>query len=148
MSDFSAASGKGRPSQSDSLSAAQRAAVTRLLRVSPIADELGRRFHRAGHELHLVGGAVRATLLDRLGEVLAFAPGSQPDRTRGVLAGWAEAIWETGREFGTIGAAKRGLRLEITTYRAETYDGTSRNPVVQYGTSLVDDLGRRDFTIN
>src|SRR5262245_10960598 len=148
MSDFSAASGKGRPSQSDSLSAAQRAAVTRLLRVSPIADELGRRFHRAGHGLHLVGGWGRDAVWDRLGDDRGCATSAQPDQTLGGLAGWAEAIWETGREFGTIGAAKRGLRLEITTYRAETYDGTSRNPVVQYGTSLVDDLGRRDFTIN
>ena len=71
-----------------------------------------------------------------------------PDQTLAVLAGWAEAIWETGREFGTIGAQRRGLRLEITTFRADAYDGVSRNPVVQYGESLIDDLSRRDFAIN
>jgi poly(A) polymerase len=38
--------------------------------------------------------------------------------------------------------------LEITTFRAEAYDGISRNPVVRYGKSLVDDLARRDFAIN
>jgi poly(A) polymerase len=130
------------------LSAAQRRAVAELLRVSPIADELGRRFAKAGHELHLVGGSVRDALLGRLGDDLDFATDAHPDATLGVLKGWAEATWETGREFGTIGASRDGLRLEITTYRAEAYDGVSRNPVVRYGTSLLDDLRRRDFAVN
>ncbi|MDG4834744.1 CCA tRNA nucleotidyltransferase [Solwaraspora sp. WMMD1047] len=130
------------------LTAAQRNAVAELLRVSPVADELGRRFTRAGHELHLVGGSVRDALLGRLGDDLDFCTDAHPDQTLRVLAGWAEAIWETGREFGTIGAQRGGLRLEITTFRAESYDQVSRNPVVRYGTSLVEDLGRRDFTVN
>ncbi|MFC6019114.1 CCA tRNA nucleotidyltransferase [Plantactinospora solaniradicis] len=130
------------------LTTAQRNAVAELLRVSPVADELGRRFASAGHELHLVGGSVRDALLGRLGEDLDFATDAHPDETLRLLKGWAEATWETGREFGTIGAQRDGLRLEITTYRAESYDQVSRNPVVEYGTSLSDDLRRRDFTIN
>ncbi|ROT33634.1 CCA tRNA nucleotidyltransferase [Micromonospora sp. HM5-17] len=138
----------GRGSAASRLSAAQRNAVAELLRVSPVADELGRRFARAGHELHLVGGSVRDALLGRLGEDLDFATDAHPDQTLRLLKGWAEATWETGREFGTIGAQRGGLRLEITTFRAESYDHVSRNPVVEYGTSLVDDLRRRDFTVN
>jgi len=130
------------------LTAAQRNAVAELLRVSPVADELGRRFARAGYELHLVGGSVRDALLGRLGEDLDFCTDAHPDETLRIVKGWAEAIWETGREFGTIGAQRGGLRLEITTFRAEAYDQVSRNPVVEYGTSLVEDLKRRDFTIN
>jgi poly(A) polymerase len=140
------------------LTAAQRRAVTELLRVSPVVDELGRRFAAAGHELHLVGGTVRDALLGRLGNDLDFATDARPDQTLAVLAGWAETTWETGREFGTIGAAKTvtgsgsagraRLQLEITTFRAEAYDGVSRNPLVQYGNSLADDLQRRDFTVN
>ncbi len=118
------------------------------MRVSPIADELGRRFQAAGHELHLVGGSVRDALLGRLGDDLDFCTDAHPDQSLAVLKGWAEATWETGREFGTIGAQKKGLRLEITTYRAEVYDGVTRNPAVRYGTSLRDDLMRRDFTVN
>src|SRR5262245_27184699 len=128
--------------------AAQRRAVAELLRVSPVADELGRRFEAAGHELHLVGGSVRDALLGRLGQDLDFATSAHPDRTHELLAGWAEAIWETGREFGTIAGQRGGLRLEITTFRAEAYDGKSRNPVVRYGQSLEDDLRRRDFAVN
>ncbi|MEU8420029.1 CCA tRNA nucleotidyltransferase [Micromonospora sp. NPDC048835] len=130
------------------LTGAQRNAVAELLRVSPVADELGRRFVRAGHELHLVGGSVRDALLGRLGDDLDFCTDAHPDETLRIIKGWAESIWETGREFGTIGAQRDGLRLEITTFRAESYDQVSRNPVVVYGTSLDEDLKRRDFTIN
>ena len=130
------------------LTAAQRNAVAELLRVSPVADELGRRFARAGHELHLVGGSVRDALLGRLGEDLDFCTDAHPDETIRILKGWAESIWETGREFGTIGAQRDGLQLEITTFRAEAYDQVTRHPVVEYGTNLIDDLKRRDFTIN
>jgi poly(A) polymerase len=130
------------------LNAAQQNAVAELLRVSPVADELGRRFGAAGHELHLVGGSVRDALLGRLGDDLDFCTDARPEQTLAVVQGWADAIWETGREFGTIGIQKDGLRLEITTFRAEAYDGITRNPVVQYGSSLLDDLERRDFTIN
>jgi poly(A) polymerase len=133
---------------SSRLSHAQRNAVSELLRVFPIADELGKRFQAAGHELHLVGGSVRDALLGRLGDDLDFCTDAHPDQTLAVLKGWAEATWETGREFGTIGAQKKGLRLEITTYRAEVYDGVTRHPVVRYGTVLQDDLLRRDFTVN
>jgi poly(A) polymerase len=135
-------------STTNNLTAAQRDAVTELLRVSPVADELGRRFAAAGFELYLVGGSVRDALLRRLGDDLDFCTDARPDDTLRLLTGWAEATWETGREFGTIGARRRGLRLEITTYRAEAYDGVTRNPVVAYGTSLLDDLRRRDFTVN
>src|SRR5262247_3453733 len=119
------------------LSAAQRNAVAELLRVSPVADELGRRFAAAGHELHLVGGSVRDALLGRLGDDLDFATSAHPDQTLGLVKGWADSIWTTGAEFGTIGVARRGLRLEITTYRAEAYDRVGRNPIVRYGTSLM-----------
>jgi poly(A) polymerase len=130
------------------LNSAQKNAVAELLRVSPVADDLGRRFAAAGHELHLVGGSVRDALLGHLGDDLDFCTDARPDQTLDVVKGWADAIWETGREFGTIGVAKNALRLEITTFRAEAYDGVTRNPAVEYGDNLLDDLRRRDFTIN
>ncbi len=127
--------------------AQQREALGRLL--PPVADDLGKRFEKAGFELYLVGGTVRDALLGRLGDDIDFTTNATPDETIGVLRGWASTIWEIGREFGTIGAQRgHGPKLEITTFRAEAYDGVSRNPVVRYGTSLVDDLSRRDFAIN
>ncbi|HLL66582.1 MAG TPA: CCA tRNA nucleotidyltransferase [Micromonosporaceae bacterium] len=130
------------------LTGAQRRAVTELLRISTIADEVGHRFAAAGHELHLVGGSVRDALLGRLGDDLDFATSATPEETLRIVDGWAEAVWTTGAEFGTIGASRRGLRLEITTFRADAYDRVSRNPTVRYGTDLAEDLRRRDFTVN
>jgi poly(A) polymerase len=132
----------------DNLSDAQRRAVAELMRVSPVADELGKRFAAAGHEIHLVGGSVRDALLGKLGDDLDFATSAHPDETQRILSGWAEALWTTGIDFGTVGAARHGLRLEITTFRAEAYDRVTRNPIVNYGTNLLDDLKRRDFAIN
>ncbi|MGN9908026.1 CCA tRNA nucleotidyltransferase [Phytohabitans sp. LJ34] len=137
-----------KTSNATGLTDAQRNAVAELMRVSPIADELGRRFTKAGYELHLVGGSVRDALLGRLGDDLDFTTDARPDDILRVLEGWAETTWETGREFGTIGAQRHGLRLEITTFRSDAYDGVTRNPVVQYGDNLLDDLRRRDFTVN
>jgi poly(A) polymerase len=65
-----------------------------------------------------------------------------------LVEGWAEATWDAGIAFGTVGVAKHGQRIEITTYRAESYDPASRKPEVSYGDSLTDDLVRRDFAMN
>lgn len=146
MSDTSSAAVS--PQLARELSEAQRRAVAELLRVSPIADEAGRRFEAAGHELHLVGGSVRDALLGRLGDDLDFATSARPEETLKIIEGWAQSIWTTGAEFGTIGLSRDRLRLEITTYRAEAYDRVSRNPIVRYGTTLLDDLRRRDFAVN
>ena len=53
-----------------------------------------------------------------------------------------------GRAFGTIGCRKGEWQVEITTYRSEAYDPTSRKPEVDFGDNLDGDLGRRDFTVN
>lgn len=126
----------------------QQNAVRELLRVAPVAGELGERFADAGHPLHLVGGSVRDAFLGRLGDDLDFTTAARPEQVQALLDGWAEATWDTGIAFGTVGAQRRGFRIEITTYRAEAYDRTSRNPVVSYGDSLADDLARRDFAVN
>ena len=126
----------------------QRAAVTELLRVFPVADELGRRFAKAGHELHLVGGSVRDALLGRLGNDLDFTTDARPEQILMLVKGWAESTWDTGIAFGTVGVVKKGLQLEITTFRTDQYDGESRNPSVTFGDSLAGDLLRRDFAVN
>ncbi|MGQ0776451.1 MAG: CCA tRNA nucleotidyltransferase [Pseudonocardiales bacterium] len=130
------------------MSRAQRNAVVELLRVAPTADELAARFVAVGHSLYLVGGSVRDALLGRLGTDLDFTTDARPDTTQAILAGWADAVWDTGIAFGTVGAEKSGTHYEITTYRADRYDRVSRNPDVVFGDTLEGDLGRRDFTVN
>ncbi len=73
-----------------------------------------------------------------------------PPRTRlwTSSGGWADAHWEIGRDFGTIGLRKGPSVIEITTFRTDVYDRQSRKPEVAFGRSLADDLVRRDFTVN
>nr|WP_209310563.1 CCA tRNA nucleotidyltransferase [Streptomyces spiramenti] len=119
-----------------------------MLRVSPVADDLARRFNEAGYSLALVGGSVRDALLGRLGNDLDFTTDARPDDVLRLVRPWADAVWEVGIAFGTVGCQKQDFQIEITTYRSEAYDRTSRKPSVSYGDSIEEDLVRRDFTVN
>jgi poly(A) polymerase len=125
-------------------------AISSLLTVPEAADELGALFAAAGHELYLVGGSVRDALLgaSHADADLDFATDARPEQVQEIARDWADSTWDVGIAFGTVGLARRGVRFEITTYRSEAYDRTSRKPEVSYGDSLDDDLSRRDFTIN
>ena len=79
---------------------------------------------------------------------LDFATSARPDDTERLLRGWADAVWDMGRDFGTIGCRKGDWQVEVTTYRSDSYDPTSRKPAVDFGDTLTGDLGRRDFTVN
>ncbi|WP_033291429.1 CCA tRNA nucleotidyltransferase [Amycolatopsis jejuensis] len=127
---------------------AQQNAVTELMRVSPLADELAERFERAGHSLYLVGGSVRDALLGRLSSDLDFTTDARPDRVLQIVGEWADAVWDVGIAFGTVGVTKNGKTLEITTFRADSYDRVGRNPEVTFGDTIEGDLRRRDFTVN
>ncbi|GAB2911888.1 CCA tRNA nucleotidyltransferase [Streptomyces mayteni] len=127
--------------------------------MSPVADDLAARFERAGFSLALVGGSVRDALLGRLGNDLDFTTDARPEDVLRIVRPWADAVWEVGIAFGTVGCRKsapataaeeapRDYQLEITTYRSEAYDRDSRKPEVVYGDSLEEDLLRRDFTVN
>ncbi len=127
----------------------QRRAVAALFSaISPVADELGRLFASHGHELSLVGGPVRDMFLRREHRELDLTTDAPPERVLELTSDWADSTWLIGIAFGTVGLRKGGTLLEITTYRSEAYDRTSRKPDVRYGTSLTDDLARRDFTVN
>ncbi len=119
-----------------------------LLDIPPVADELAARFVAAGHRLYLVGGSVRDALLRRGGSDLDFTTDARPEAVLEILSGWADAVWETGIEFGTVGARRHGQTLEITTFRADVYDRVGRKPVVAFGDTIEGDLVRRDFTVN
>ncbi|WP_139415662.1 CCA tRNA nucleotidyltransferase [Agromyces laixinhei] len=126
------------------------AALDRLgeLAASPTVARLASAFEASGHELALVGGPVRDAFLGRPVNDLDFTTDATPDEILAIVKPIAEAHWDIGRAFGTIGAKITGETVEITTYRADAYDGASRKPEVVFGTSLDDDLTRRDFTVN
>ncbi len=144
--DFSAVSDASLPPLN--VADVQRSVNAELDRIGPVIDELGRRFAAAGHELALVGGPVRDAMLGRHHHDLDFTTSARPDATEKILKSWGDATWDMGRAFGTIGCRKGDYVVEVTTYRSETYDPSSRKPDVDFGDTLDGDLGRRDFTVN
>ena len=127
----------------------QRRTAAALLRERvPAAAEIGRLFAGHGHELALVGGPVRDVFLGQRPGDLDLTTDATPEQVLEMTEGWADRTWTVGIAFGTVGLRKGNSVFEITTYRSEQYGRTSRKPAVQYGRSLEEDLGRRDFTIN
>jgi poly(A) polymerase len=121
-----------------------------VLQVDPLAIELGERFATAGHQLYLVGGAVRDLVLGHsaTGADLDFATDASPRQSTKLVRGWADAVHLVGVRFGTVGARKDGRLLEITTFRQEVYAQENRKPAVTFAKDIQTDLSRRDFTIN
>ena len=124
--------------------------VARLgaLAESPIVARLAAAFDAAGHELAIVGGPVRDALLGHATNDLDFTTDARADEILRIVKPISTAQWDIGREFGTIGARIEGEQVEITTYRADSYDGVTRKPTVEFGDTLEGDLARRDFTVN
>ena len=114
----------------------------------PPVSTLAEAFAAAGYELALVGGPVRDAFLGRAVNDLDFTTSATPDQFEQLVRPIADAVWDVGREFGTIAAKLGDATVEITTYRADSYDGKTRKPTVEFGTNLDDDLVRRDFTVN
>jgi poly(A) polymerase len=125
-------------------------AMSNLERVTktPLLDSLGKMFHEAGYELALVGGPVRDAILGRVAPDIDLTTNATPDQILEVIKGKVDTHWEIGRDFGTIGCRIGNDQIEITTYRTDKYDVDSRKPGVKFGTDLVHDLERRDFTVN
>ncbi|GAB3603271.1 CCA tRNA nucleotidyltransferase [Microbacterium aureliae] len=119
----------------------------------PVVATVARAFADAGFDLAIVGGPVRDALLGRATHDLDFTTDARPDDILRIVTPISTAQWDIGRAFGTIGARVRAAdgttdQVEITTYRADSYDGTTRKPTVEFGDSLEGDLVRRDFTVN
>lgn len=122
-------------------------------RLRPVIDataELAERFAAKGHRLYLVGGVVRDALLDRLSATndLDLTTDATPDQTKAVVGGWADAVWDQGARFGTIGFKRGTTHFEVTTHRADAYSPDSRKPDVRFASAVDADLWRRDFTVN
>ncbi len=116
--------------------------------MSDAVRELAGLFAREGHELYLVGGSVRDSLLGREGGDLDFSTDARPGDIERIGGVWANSTFLAGRAFGTIGLVKDRHTYEITTFRSEMYRDDSRKPVVTFSDDITEDLLRRDFTVN
>jgi len=114
----------------------------------PVVAEVARAFEAEGFELAVVGGPVRDALLGREVNDLDFTTNASPDEILKIVTPISSTQWDVGRAFGTIGARVRGEQVEITSYRADSYDGVTRKPTVEFGHTIDGDLVRRDFRVN
>src|SRR2546422_1277260 len=106
--------------------------------------EIARRLEEAGFETWCVGGALRDNLLALENHDFDLATAAPPDEVRRLFSHTVPV----GIEHGTVAVLDRQHRPhEVTTFRQDIRtDG--RHAVVEFGVSLMDDLARRDFTIN
>ena len=118
------------------------------LAADPVVRTLADAFAAQDFELAVVGGPVRDALIGRPTHDLDFTTNASPDEILAIVKPIATAHWDIGRAFGTIGARVQGEQVEITTYRADSYDGVTRKPTVEFGDTIDGDLVRRDFTVN
>ncbi len=121
-------------------------------RLAPVLEEvrpLAARFDDAGHRIYLVGGIVRDLVLGRpLSGDIDLTTDARPEVTTQLVRGWADAVWDQGARFGTVGLKRGDTIFEVTTHRAEAYTPDSRKPDVSFATDVEADLSRRDFTVN
>lgn len=101
----------------------------------------------AGFEVAAVGGSVRDWLSGGSPKDVDLTTDARPWQIRDALEG-VGTVFDVGERFGTVGVDVGGERIEVTTWRSDAYDPSSRKPVVSFGDSLEEDLARRDFTVN
>ena len=117
------------------------------MKAIPVPEEvidIARALDRAGFEAWCVGGAVRDALLGDPNMDYDIATSARPEEVMRIFP----RTVPVGLRFGTVGVFDKKRRLhEVTTFRRDI-ETDGRHAVVQYGVSLLDDLARRDFTIN
>ncbi len=101
----------------------------------------------SGFEAYVVGGSVRDLLMGRLPSDWDICTSALPNQALDCFKSYK--CIPTGIRHGTITVVIERDSLEITTFRTDgTYSDGRRPDSVILGVSLIDDLSRRDFTIN
>jgi poly(A) polymerase len=98
--------------------------------------------------VYLVGGSVRDVIMGRACDDFDFTTTHDPDSIEALVRAAGRRPYLVGKKFGTVGFSVEGCKVEVTTFRAESYTEGSRRPHVEFLHDLAEDLGRRDFTIN
>ncbi|MDO4544352.1 MAG: HD domain-containing protein [Clostridia bacterium] len=100
-----------------------------------------------GFEAYVVGGCVRDAIRKQVPHDWDICTSASPDEMKLVFA--EEHLVETGLKHGTLTVVLDGEQYEVTTYRIDGDYSDGRHPdSVTFTRSLVEDLSRRDFTMN
>jgi tRNA nucleotidyltransferase/poly(A) polymerase len=97
-----------------------------------------------GRAAYVVGGSLRDLLLGRTPSDWDLATDARPEALQTLFPG---AVYEN--TFGTVVVQRDGVPYEITTFRRDHEYADFRRPHrVEFGTTIEEDLARRDFTVN
>ncbi|QQY79335.1 tRNA nucleotidyltransferase (CCA-adding enzyme) [Keratinibaculum paraultunense] len=100
-----------------------------------------------GYEAYVVGGSVRDMLLNKAPKDYDIATDATPEEVESIFHDLKKI--NVGKEFGTIILILKEGQVEITTFRLEgAYIDGRRPSWVKFSSKIVEDLSRRDFTIN
>ena len=98
-----------------------------------------------GYEAYIVGGCVRDSVLGRTPQDWDITTSATPEQTKALF----RRTIDTGIEHGTVTIMMDHVGYEVTTYRVDgKYEDHRRPKEVTFTASLLEDLKRRDFTIN
>jgi tRNA nucleotidyltransferase (CCA-adding enzyme) len=101
--------------------------------------------NKNGHRAHVVGGCVRDSILGRKPGDWDITTSAKPETVKTLFP----KTIDTGIKHGTVSVLLKGKRFEVTTYRIDgEYVDNRRPDCIEFTTSIVLDLSRRDFTIN
>ncbi len=105
------------------------------------------RLHACNHRAYVVGGCVRDDALGIVPKEYDMCTSARPEQVHACFKG--ERVLDTGLQHGTVTLLLGDQSLEITTMRSDGQYSDSRHPdSVRFSDSLIEDLQRRDFTIN
>lgn len=103
------------------------------------------KLNNAGYEAYAVGGCVRDSILGRIPDDWDITTSAKPEETKALFP----KTIDTGIQHGTVTVMRNHVGYEVTTYRIDGEYEDSRHPKeVIFTADLLEDLKRRDFTIN
>ena len=98
-----------------------------------------------GYEAFAVGGCIRDTILGRQPQDWDITTSALPQQVKALF----NKTLDTGIQHGTVTVMMSRVGYEVTTYRIDGEYNDSRHPdTVEFTSNLIEDLKRRDFTIN
>ena len=115
----------------------------------PVVKKLFTYFKASGYELYLVGGCVRDLCMHREFNDYDMCTNATPDEMMDLANKYNIKVIPTGIKHGTLTFILDHIHIEITTYRSESeYENNRRPKEVFFSKSLLEDVKRRDFTMN